>query len=319
MTTTQRTIVITGATGFVGRQVARQAAARGHTVVGVTRDVQAARRSNWASVDRWVGLGGTEMASAIDESGCVINLAGVHPFSGRWTRAMKRAIHDTRIETTRLVATALRESSARDKVLVNAAGTPIWGDRGDEPIDDDTPPAADGFLPRMIRAWEAAGRTSGARFVSLRIGLAFGAEGFGPFQLLSAQFRRFLGGHPGNGRQFLPWLHVDDCARMFVAAAEDTRWEGAFVCASPNPARARDVACAVGRALGRPSWLHPPAGLLRLMLGEAACLLLDSQRAIPRRAQQLGFTFEHPELTAALAAIVARQMRPPLAAPAAAA
>jgi hypothetical protein len=302
-------VVVTGATGFIGVQVVRHLAERGHRVVGVTRDPDRARQRGPSAVARWVRLGTEQMKDAIRGAGRVVNLAGEHPFAARWSGATKAKIHESRVGLTAAVAAALHESTIPGKVIVNAAGTPIWGDRGDAIIEDDTPPNESGFLPTMIREWTRAAEASGARCASLRIGLAFGAQGFGPFQVLAPQFRRYMGGHPGTGRQFMPWLHVDDCARMFVTALEDERWRGGFVCASPNPVRAVELASEIGRVLNRPSWLHPPRFLVRLMLGEASCLLLDSQRAIPKRALSLGFEFRYPFLREALQAVVAETRR----------
>jgi uncharacterized protein (TIGR01777 family) len=224
-----------------------------------------------------------------------VNLAGAHPFERRWSPEYKSLIRDSRINTTAWVVKALERSAATERVLINASGVWVYGDSGDGEISDDSPVQGVGFLPDMIRDWEATARraeTFGARVAIMRIGLAFG-HGGGPLAQIEPNFSRFMGGHAGSGQQFVPWLHLDDQVAMLATALADQRWSGTYVGAAPEPIRFRDLARTLGRAMHRPSWFHAPRPMLRLMIGEAASLLLESYRARPTRALSQGFRFRY--------------------------
>jgi len=295
---------VTGASGFLGREICRQLAARGWSVVGLSTDPKrAARDSKFGLI--WHPLDSAAASAEIARVGKVINLAGAHPFARRWSRAYKKVIFDSRVETTRRVSAALGESSAAERVLISASGMGYYGDCKDERVRDDRPAGTPWFLSEMIASWEAAAHETekhGVRVACLRVGLALERDG-GALPIIEQNFQRSLGGHVGNGEQYVPWLHNEDCAALFVHALEETSWRGAYVVASPEPASFAELARAVGQRLQRRSWFHPPSWLARLMIGEASAILLESQRATPERVLDSGYRFRYPSLNSALDAI----------------
>jgi uncharacterized protein (TIGR01777 family) len=299
-----REVVVTGASGFLGRELCKQLHQADWSIVGLSTDPARAARSPAAGV-RWLALDSAEAAAEITRIGKVINLAGAHPFARRWTGAYKELIVASRIGTTRRVVAALASSGASDKVLLNASGVWYYGDCGDEMVRDDRGPGRSWFLSDMISTWEAAARTAeagGARVALMRIGIALERDG-GALPIVEQSFARHMGGHVGSGRQYVAWLHNRDCAAMFVRALEDPAWKGGIILAAPNPVTFAELARAIGARLRRRSWFHPPRWMARALIGEASAILLESQRAQPERALAHGFSFRHPTLDSAFDAI----------------
>ncbi len=295
-----RTVVVTGATGFIGQAVTSRLQAQGWRVIVVSRDPARARRVLPAAT-AWIDYAGEALEDAVTVHGRVIRLAGQNPLERRWTSGYKAQMWDSRVGTAERMAKALAGSRASDRVLVSAGGINIHASGGDA-IVSETSALGEEWVARMLHAKEAAAdraRGAGVRVVQMRIGLAIGRGG-GPLPFIERPFRMRMGGHVGSGRQFVPWLHIDDMAAMFVEALERRTWDGPIIAAAPNPARAADLARAVGRRVGRASWCHMAAPMARLLLGEVATLVLSSYRASPARALSLGFEFRHPEMDGAL-------------------
>ncbi|MDP8924974.1 MAG: TIGR01777 family oxidoreductase, partial [Chloroflexota bacterium] len=182
-----------------------------------------------------------------------------------------------------------------------------YGPRGDEPLDEDAP-AGDDFLAGVVRVWEReADRATeaGVRVVRLRTGVVLDAHGGALSKMLPA-FKAGVGGPVAGGRQFLPWIHLDDIVSMMVEALEDERWSGAINATAPEPASNAEFSKALGRALHRPAVGPVPALALRALYGEMADLVVYGQRAVPRRALELGFAFRHPDLDEALESALRR-------------
>jgi uncharacterized protein (TIGR01777 family) len=298
-----KTVVVTGATGFIGRAVCRELVERGWAIVVVSRDPERAR-SVIRNAAGYVGYAGDALEQAVIAQGRVIRLAGENPLAHRWTRSFKARMWASRVDETARIATALARRNTPGSILVSASGINIHAPSPDRLIVEDSPTQSN-WIGRMIAAKEVAAQpaiAAGARVVELRIGIAIGPGG-GPLSFIDRPFRRGFGGYVGDGRQYVPWLHIDDMVAMIVTAFENEGWHGPIIAAAPNPVRARDFAAAIGLHLGRPSWLHMPAPVARLALGEVATLVLSSYRADPGKALRLGFRFRYAELGAALAAI----------------
>jgi uncharacterized protein (TIGR01777 family) len=291
-------VMVTGATGLIGRPLVRALAAAGHSVLVVSRSPGRvpARAIGWDAVPQ-----------AIDEVDAVVNLAGEPVAEGRWTEARKQEIRASRIDGTRAIVRAIREAKKRPGVLVSASATGYYGPRGDEPIDETVGPGND-FLSGVCKAWEAEAQAAEAldvRVARLRIGIALAPDG-GALGTMLLPFRAGIGGPVGSGKQWMPWIHVDDVCGLVVAAVAGADWRGAVNATAPNPVRNGDFARTLGRALSRPAVLPLPGLVLRLAFGEMANILLTGQRAVPAAAQQLGYAFKHPELAGALADLLAR-------------
>jgi uncharacterized protein (TIGR01777 family) len=303
-----QTVVVTGATGFIGRAVMKRLHETGWEVIVASRNPEMARRMfPWAAS---VGYDGEAFDKAVAAHGRVVSLAGRNGLDHRWTAPYKAKMWESRVGTTQRIAKALDSARASDRVLVGASAINIHAGSDRGAIVEDSPLGVN-WVAGMITAWEAAARTAeraGARVVALRIGVAIGAGG-GPLTFLEGSFRKGMGGHIGNGRQFVPWIHIDDMAEMFVTALKEPNWRGAFIAAAPKPATAREFAGEVGRRLGRASWFHIPAQAARLIIGEAATLVVTSYRACPEKAIRLGFRFRYPNLPEALDAIYGADRR----------
>jgi uncharacterized protein (TIGR01777 family) len=254
----------------------------------------------------WPGDGSSgDWRDLVNGADLVINLAGESIASKRWTGAQKARLERSRIDTTRAIVDASSRAPSRPRLLVNASAVGYYGSRGDEILTEQSAPGSD-FLARLTRDWEAeAARAAdaGIRTVFLRTGIVLARDG-GALQQMLLPFRLGVGGRVGSGEQYMSWIHRDDwvaCVRWLTTADLD----GAVNLVSPEPVTNATFARAAGSALGRPSWLPAPAFALRLALGEMAdSLLLASQRAVPARALDAGFTFRYREIGATLRQIL---------------
>ena len=274
-------IAITGVTGFVGTHLRTALEAAGHEIRPLSV------RS---------GVSPTDVSGAA----AVLHLAG-ESVSGRWTAAKRARILDSRRDGTRAVVEAIGGAEERPGVLLSASAVGFYGDRGDTVLTEDQP-AGDGFLSEVCRVWEAeAARATehGVRSASLRFGIIF-ARDSEAFRRLAQPARLGLGGPMGSGRQWWPWVHIDDIVGVTLAALADERYAGPVNVTAPAPERQRDVSRTLGRVLHRPAVLPAPSFALRLLLGGFEAELLGSRRALPAKAQSLGYDFVHPVLEPAL-------------------
>jgi uncharacterized protein (TIGR01777 family) len=293
-------IAITGATGFVGSQLATAAGAAGHRVVAFSR--RAGPDSRFDEVRRF------RADDPMDFSGCdaVVHLAG-ESVAGYWTAEKKRRIRESRVAGTRQVVASLGAAEPRPDVLVSASAIGIYGDTGETEADESTSPG-DGFLADVARAWEEEALKAealGVRVVLPRISLVLGPDG-GALESMTKLFRLGLGGRIGDGRQWMSWIHRDDLVAMILKALTNPEWSGACNAATPHPVRNSEFTKALAKAVQRPALFPVPAFLLRTILGEFAGEILGSRRVAPRRTAELGFSFGIPTLDAALSDIVNR-------------
>jgi uncharacterized protein (TIGR01777 family) len=232
----------------------------------------------------------------------VVHLAGESVASGRWTATRKRAIRESRVTGTRTLVDWLITREPRPEVLVSASAIGFYGDRGDEPLDESSP-VGGGFLAEVCRDWEAEAEraeAAGIRVVRLRIGLVLTREG-GALSRMLPLFRLGLGGPVGSGRQWFPWIHLEDVLNVVEWALETPSARAAYNLVAPGIVRQADFATALGRVLRRPALLPTPAFALRLALGELADeALLASAQVTSRRLQSEGYAFRWPDLRPAL-------------------
>jgi uncharacterized protein len=225
--------------------------------------------------------------------------------SGRWTRAKKRRMFESRVTGTRHLVTTLSQLACPPRVLISASAVGYYGSRGDELLDETSVPGQ-GFLAELCTAWESAATTAtvlGVRVVLLRTGIALGRDG-GALPRMLPPFRWGFGGKLGDGRQWMPWIHVDDLVRAILFLIENTTLAGPVNASSPQPVTNAEFTRSLGRALQRPTWCTLPAPVLHVALGEFAHVLLGSQRAMPYVLARAGFTYQFPELDRALHDIV---------------
>lgn len=295
-------VVVVGATGLIGRALATALVARGDSVVALSRGGAAGIAG--ALDMRWDPAEGPPPPAALDGGDAVVNMAGVPIGGRRWTAARKRQIRESRTHTTRLLVDALaREGTPR--TLVNASAVGYYGPTEDV-VDETAPPGHD-FLADTAVAWEREAVRAewlGVRVVWIRNGIVLARDG-GALPTMALPVRLFAGGPIGGGRQWLSWIHIDDVVGLLQFALDEPGIAGPLNGTAPAAVRQREFASALGAALGRPAILPTPALPLRLAMGEMATLALDGQRAVPRVALAAGYTFIHPEIDEALAAIYA--------------
>ncbi len=293
---------ITGASGFIGKQLIRRLRVRGHKAVVFTRE--GGGRPPASISTRPFPKDGPPDLRGLD---AVVNLAG-ESILGWWTKAKKRRVTESRVgTTTRLVAgiNALPPGKG-PRVLVSASAVGFYGDGGEELLDESKPAGA-GFLADVCREWEDATQSAGSagvRVARVRIGVVLGKDG-GSFAVQRRLFGAGLGGRLGDGRQWTSPVHVEDVAGLMVFLLERDDLAGAFNAVCPRPIRNADFTAALGHALHKPAVLPAPAFALRTLLGEASHVLLDSVRAVPARALEAGYQFRFLTPEAILADVCA--------------
>jgi hypothetical protein len=294
-------VAVSGSTGLIGTALVERLRREGHTVLRLVRSAAGAGAGDVA----WDPERGTIDAAALQGVDAVVHLAGEN-VGTRWTDEKKRRIRDSRVKGTRLLAeTVARQLSPRPRVLVQASATGIYGDRGDEALDESSA-AGTGFLAEVVRDWEGASglaEAAGIRVVKLRIGVVLSARG-GALERLMLPFKMGVGGRIGTGRQWMPWISLDDAVEVIVRALRDERLRGP-VNAVAGSARNADFTDALARALRRPALFPVPGFGLRAVFGQMADeALLAGQRVEPARLREIGHVFHHPTLDTALAAAV---------------
>lgn len=298
-------IFVTGVTGLVGRGLALRLARDGHHVMGWVRDVDAARAVLGDAVELVRAADGdAALDEAIARADAVVNLAGA-PVARRWTATHRRALEDSRVGLTQRLVAAMCRAKRRPTVLVSASAVGYYGDRGDETLTEDAAPGQ-GLLAELSVRWEAAARQAealGVRVAILRIGIVLDGEG-GVIAAMRPAFALGLGAVLGSGRQRVPFIHRRDLVELVVRALEDRRYSGPINAVAPEPTTHRELSLAIARALGRPALLRAPAAVLRLVLGQAADVVLHGQAAVPKRALELGFRFRFPSLEEAVRDVV---------------
>jgi uncharacterized protein (TIGR01777 family) len=298
-----RTVLVTGATGLVGRRLVPALHAAGFSVRAVTRNP--ARAGLPAGVETVEWNGRTVTQEMLFRTHGVVHLSGEPVFGGRLTDGRKRRILDSRVASTQAIVAAMAELPEADRpsCLVCASAVGYYGDRGDEQLIESAA-AGSGFLAEVCEAWEGAAAECeplGVRRASLRLGVVLAREG-GALAAMRLPFSLGLGGRFGDGKQWFPWIHIDDLVSLLVAAVSDERYRGTLNAVAPNPVTNAELTTELGQRLRRPTFMSVPAFAAKLALGELSDELLGSRRAVPEAASTLGFEFRYPELADALAA-----------------
>lgn len=298
-------VVVTGATGLIGSQLLAELDAE---VTVLSRDPERARRSLRAA--RFVSWDGTSRLdpSVFENVDTVYHLAGEPVAGGRWKPSKKRRIHESRELGTRAVVEAIGAAGSR-AALVSAAAVGIYGDRGDEILTEKSS-AGHGFLADVCRSWEreASGvERFGNRVTMMRIGIVLAREGGALAEMLPI-FRTGLAGRIGSGKQWMPWIHIDDVVALLRRAGDTEDLSGPVNVVAPEPVTNAAFTKALAQALHRPAVFAAPAFALRLAVGELATAVLASQRVIPEQAMRAGFGFRHSALDAALGDLLGRRL-----------
>jgi hypothetical protein len=297
-------VAVTGATGLIGSATVRSLRARGDEVTALARDADRGRAAlgDDVEVHQWPDPKHTPPpADALADADAVIHLLG-EPIAQRWTEQAKQEIRDSRVLSTRSLVAALAElpEGTRPQVLLSQSAVGYYGSLDDRPVDESTPPGSD-FLAGVTTSWEneASGLPDGIRVVTTRTGVVLAPKGGALAQMLPP-FKLGVGGPIGGGRQYVPWIHLDDVVGGILYCVDQEAAAGPVNLTAPNPVPNRELAHTLGRVLHRPAVLPVPAVALRLLYGEMASIVLGGQRVIPARLQQLGYEFRYAELEPAL-------------------
>lgn len=301
-------VLITGSTGLVGTALVKALASDGHTVCRLMRPQSKTTSSSKDGFDVPWNPATDELGGAGVGPDAVVNLAGASIAGGRWTKKRKELLGTSRINTTRALVHALAKMSARPHVLVSASAIGIYGDRGDEVLTEGSKPGAD-FLADLAREWESEALKAealGIRVVLARFGIILTRHG-GALAKMLLPFKLGAGGRLGSGKQWMSWITLEDVVGIIRFALENGAVRGTINVVAPQPVQNVEFTKTLAKALHRPALFPAPAFALRLALGEMAdALLLSSQRVTPQVLQKLSYRFLHPELSAALNAVLPR-------------
>ncbi|MEX5592129.1 TIGR01777 family oxidoreductase [Pseudomonas orientalis] len=290
-------ILLTGGTGLIGRQLCRHWLAQGHRLTVLSRTPESVARICGAQV-----LGVGRLQDVIGAVDAVVNLAGAPIADRPWTHKRKALLWSSRISLTESLLAWLERLEQKPAVLISGSAVGWYGDGGERELTEDSGPVQDDFPSQLCIAWEetaARAEALGIRVVLVRTGLVLAAEG-GFLSRLLLPFKLALGGPIGNGRQWMPWVHIRDQIALidFLLHKADAR--GPYNACAPHPVRNREFAKTLGQVLHRPAFMPVPAFALKVGLGELSGLLLGGQKALPERLLAAGFTFQFTELRAAL-------------------
>jgi uncharacterized protein (TIGR01777 family) len=289
-------VTVTGASGLIGRKLVERLRARGDQVTTLSRNPSGAGALRWQPEQE------PAPKAALDGADAVVHLAG-EPVAQRWSDDAKRRIRSSRELGTRNLVAGIEAADPRPRVLVSSSAVGYYGANGHEPLDEDAPPGDD-FLAQVCVIWEREALRAaelGVRVVNVRTGVMLDRDG-GALAKMLPFFNLGVGGPVAGGEQYLPWIHVDDVVGLYLAALDDDAYEGPVNATAPTPVTNAAFSKALGRALHRPGFAPVPGLAVRILYGQMAEIVTTGQRAVPRKAQEHGYTFAHPDLDEALRA-----------------
>lgn len=307
-TVTPKNILVTGATGFIGRHLCRHLIERGDRLIVLARDLE---KADYLFGRHALAVDDLAMLDANTHLDAVVNLAGAPVLGLPWTRGRRAEIMGSRVGITEQLLKLMGRLDVPPEVLVNASAIGYYGVSGDAECDETRPPQ-DLFLSELCRRWEEEAfkaEALGVRVCVMRLGLVFGRDG-GPLPALANPARFGLAAVIGTGRQWISWAHLDDVIAFTVKAIADRDFSGSFNVTAPEPMTQSAFTKTLGRVLTRPVFLAIPSWPLRIAMGEMADLLLEGQRTVSRKASATGFRFTHADLEPALRDLLVEQATP---------
>lgn len=296
-------IIITGATGLIGVELCNALINSGDEVTVFSRNIESAKKilGDKFIYVRWDYKNPSQWQDSLMDQDAVIHLAGANLFGKRWSKEYKKEILESRALSTKSLVSELLKIQSKVKVLITSSGIGYYGSRGDEILTEKSSGGND-FISHVVNAWESeASKASqiGIRTVMLRQGIVLSNKG-GALHKFIPTFKFFIGGALGNGRQWFPWIHIDDLVNIYLFILDNAEISGPVNVVSPETVRMNEFAKTLGRVLNRPSIFKVPEFALRAFIGEAAAAILSSQRAVPQKLLDHGFTFKFESLEHAL-------------------
>ncbi len=300
---TGKRVIVTGATGLIGKEVCKGLIARGYEVVVFSRNPDSARAKVPGAADyvAWTPSESGPWAAQLDGAWGVISLAGASIAGKRWDDDYKREIRDTRIIGTRGLVKAMAAAQEKPKVFISGSAVGYYGARDATPLDESANGGTD-FLSGVVREWEDAAKEAeglGVRTAMIRTGIVLDKKE-GALALQKLPFQFFVGGPILPGTQWVSWIHRDDEVGIILFALENEGAHGPINATGPVPQTSRDFSASLGKAMGRPSWIPVPGFALKIVVGEFSAGLTTGQRVIPKKAQELGYQFKYQTSEAAL-------------------
>jgi len=300
-------VIITGGSGLIGTALTQRLLADEHEVVILSRSPEKYSFPAGVQGVTWDGKTAGSWHTHINADTAIVHLAGASIagdsfIPNRWTAERKKAIRQSRLDSGQAMVAGIEAADHKPKMVIQASAVGYYGPSGSEVLTESAPPGND-FLANVCVDWEASTKpveAMGVRRVVIRTGLVLTLDG-GPLPIVVLQYKLFAGGRLGDGRQWWPWIHLDDEVKAIAYLLENESAEGVYNLTAPNPLTNNDFGKAVGKVLNRPHLIPVPAFVLKLVLGEIATLVLDGQRAVPQRLQEAGYTFKFTEAKPALA------------------
>ncbi|PMZ88419.1 MULTISPECIES: TIGR01777 family oxidoreductase [unclassified Pseudomonas] len=292
-------ILLTGGTGLIGQHLCQRWQAEGHRLTVWSRRPEQVAKICGTGVR---GVARLDDIAADDPVDAVINLAGAPIADRPWTAARRTLLWASRVALTEQLLAWLERREQRPSVLISGSAVGWYGDGGERELTESSAPVKEDFASQLCIAWEETAlraQALGIRVVLVRTGLVLAADG-GFLSRLRLPYKLGLGGPLGDGRQWMPWVHIDDQIALIDFLMQQKEASGPYNACAPEPVRNREFAKRLGRTLHRPAWMPMPALLLKAGLGEMSTLLLGGQRARPVRLLAAGFTFRFNDLQSAL-------------------
>lgn len=299
-------VIITGGTGLLGTYLSKLLQAKGHQVYLFTRNIESAKRKSPEAAGYFLWKGNAaDYSRELTGMDAVIHLAGANVAGRRWNEAYKKEILESRTGSTRALIESMKKLDTRPESFICSSAVGYYGNRGDEELTENSA-AADTFLADVCRQWEeeaAKAGELGVRTVSIRTGVVLSVKD-GALNKMLLPFKLFAGGPLGNGRQWFPWIHIDDIAGIYMHAIENTGMRGIYNGAAPQPARMKEFAKTLGEVLHRPSLFPVPEFVIKIVLGEGAGVAMASQRVNADKIVSAGYKFAFPEIKGALVDVI---------------
>ncbi len=294
-------ILITGGTGLIGKALTESLSSDGHESIVLTRNPKDdASLLKGVQQVRWDAATSEGWGHYADGADAIVHLAGEGIADGRWTEERKRRIYASRVNSGKAVMQAISSASTKPKVLIQASGVGYYGPHGDETLTEGATPGSD-FLAQVCFDWEAstaAAENLGVRRAIIRSGIVLSNDG-GAWPRIVLPFKLFAGGPIGSGKQYWPWIHMDDEVNAIRFLIQTENATGAYNLSAPAPLSNKEFSSTLGKVMGRPALFPVPSIALKIAFGEMSTVLLDGQRAIPHRLQEAGYTFKYPTAEAA--------------------
>ena len=293
-----KTIVVTGATGFVGQKLVPSLLSTGHDVRVVTRNIAKAKNTLPYPISyfEWDGLSSFPQ-NALSGAHAVIHLAGENISSGRWSEKRKAAIMDSRIKGTRALVDAIARVENPPTVLVGTSAIGIYGDREQEELNEKST-SGEGFLADVCKGWEKSYKGFQGRLAILRVGVVLGNGG--ALEKMLLPFRLGIGGKLASGKQWMSWIHISDLVNMYIQALESDAMSGVYNAVSPVPVTNEQFTKAMGKALSRPIFFPVPGFVIKILFGEMSEVVLGSQKVSSKKVTESNFIFNYPTIDSAL-------------------